>query len=146
MGTTMTRERHTPVRTRRWPSRSASGAAATAIGIVLLVIAIVALARSGLGDLTAPAVAVGPFVRTPLFGLVELALGVIALATAADRDVHGASTLAILTGVAGLVWLIEPAAFAGVLGVTVATGWLYVAVAAVLLTGVALDSRRQPVE
>lgn len=144
MNTTTTQETR-PMRTttrRAWPTTSVSSLISGAVGIVLLVIGIVAVARAGLTDLTEPAVAVGPFVRTTLFGLIEIALGVIALATAADRDVRGASALAVVTGVAGIVWLIEPAAFASVLGMTVATGWLYVLVAAVLLVGVALDRRR----
>lgn len=142
---TTTTDQTRPMRTtarRRWPTTSVSSLLSGAVGIVLLVIGIVAVARAGLTDLTEPAVAVGPFVRTTLFGLIEIALGVIALATAADRDVRGASALAVVTGVAGIVWLIEPAAFAGVLGMTVATGWLYVLVAAALLVGVALDRRR----
>jgi hypothetical protein len=136
-------ERTAPMATTpRHTGPSVSSMVSGGVGIVLLVIGIVALARAGLGDLTSPAVAVGPFVRTPLMGLIELALGVIALATAADRDVRGASALAVVTGVAGIVWLIESAAFAGVLGITAATGWLYLLIAVALLVGVAVDRRR----
>lgn len=124
-----------------WPG-SASSIASGAVGVVLLVIGIVAVARAGLGDLTSPAVAVGPFVRTTLMGLIEIVLGVIAMATAADRSIRGASALAVVTGVAGIVWLIESAAFAGALGLTVATGWLYVVIAAALLAAVAVDRSR----
>lgn len=141
---TVTREIRT---TRRGAPRgtSASSIASGVVGVTLLVIGIVAVARAGLGDLTSPAVTVGPFARTPLFGLVEIALGLVAMATAADRDIRSASTLAVVSGVAGIVWLIEPNAFAGVLGMTGATGVLYVLIAVALLATVAVDRRRQPV-
>lgn len=144
MSSTVTREL---ARTRRrggWPG-SLSSVVSGLVGVVLLVIGIVAVARAGLGDLTSPAVAVGPFVRTPLFGLIEIVLGLVALATAADRDVRGASVLAVVTGVAGIVWVIESGAFSGILGLTMATGWLYVAIAAALLVAVSVDRSRQAV-
>ena len=136
-----TREIHRTSPGSGWPA-SMSSVVSGIVGVVLLVIGIVALARTGLDDLTSPAVAVGPFVRTALFGLIEIGLGVIAMAMAADRSVRGASTLAVVTGVAGIVWLIESAAFSGVLGLTVATGWLYLAVAVALLVAVAVDRRQ----
>ncbi len=143
MSSTVTRElARTRTHTRSgWPG-SLSSVVSGVVGVVLLVIGIVAIARAGLGDLTSPAVAVGPFVRTPLFGLIEIVLGLVALATAADRDVRGASLLAVVTGVAGIVWLIESGAFSGILGLTVVTGWLYVAIAAALLVAVAVDRSR----
>ena len=142
MSSTATREiHHTSSPRTSWPG-SVSSIASGVVGVVLLVIGIVAVARAGLADLTSPAVAVGPFVRTALFGLIEIVLGVVAMATAADRDIRGASALAVVTGVAGIVWLIESAAFAGVLGLTVATGWLYVAIAIALLAAVAVDRRQ----
>ena len=67
------------------------------------------------------------------------------MATAADRDVRGAPALSVVTGAAGIVWLIESGAFSGILGLTVATGWLYVAIAAALLVSVVVDRSRQPV-
>lgn len=142
MSSSATREiHHTSSPRNSWPG-SVSSVTSGVVGVVLLVIGIVAVARAGLTDLTTPAVAVGPFVRTALFGLIEIALGVIALATAADRDVRGASALAVVTGVAGIVWLIESAAFSGLLGMTVATGWLYLAIAVALLVAVAVDRRQ----
>ncbi len=123
------------------PGPSASSVASGVMGIVLLVIAIVALARGGVSTLTTPVVTVGPFSLTPLFALIQMGLGAIALATAAERDVRGASALAVVTGVAGIVWLIEPAAFAGLLGAGSSTGGLYVTIAIALLVGVALDRR-----
>lgn len=141
MATTVTREMRTTTPRRR-TGMSASSIAAGGVGVILLVIGIVAVARAGLDSLTEPAVAVGPFARTTLFGLIEIALGAVAIATAADRDVRNASALAVVTGVAGIVWLIEPTAFAGLLGMTAATGVLYVLVALALLVGVAIDRRR----
>ena len=144
MSSTVTRELAATRTRSRWPG-SLSSVVSGIVGVLWLVIGIVAVARAGLGDLTSPAVAVGPFVRTPLFGLIEIVLGLVAMATAADRDVRGASALSVVTGVAGIVWVIESGAFAGLLGLTVATGWLYVAIAAALLVAVGVDRRRQPV-
>lgn len=141
MSTSVTREIHHTSPRGSWPG-SVSSITSGIVGVVLLVIGIVAVARAGLADLTSPAVAVGPFVRTALFGLIEIVLGVIAVATAADRDVRGASALAVVTGVAGIVWLIESAAFSGVLGLTVATAWLYLGIAIALLVAVAVDRRQ----
>lgn len=143
MDTSATREMHVTGSPRGGSTVSAAAIVSGVVGVVLLVIGIVALARAGVSDLTSPAVDVGPFTRTPLFGLIELLIGVLALATAAMRDVRGAAFLAVPIGVAGLVWLIEPAAFAGVLGMTITTGWLYVVVAAALLAAVAVDRQRQ---
>lgn len=136
-----TDDRTVMIRRDRRPIMSTSAIISGVVGTVLLVLAIVALARTGIpaDDVTAPVVTVGPFARTPLFGLIELVVGLLALAAAADRDVRGALFLAVITGVFGIVWLIEPGAFNGVLGVTAATGWLYVAVAVALLVAVALD-------
>lgn len=144
MATRVTRETSPARSTSGWPHRSASSLVSAGVGILLLVIGIVALARAGLSDLTAPVVPVGPFTLTPLFALIELALGAIALTTAAERDVGAASALAVVTGVAGIVWLIEPAAFVGVLGTGATTGALYVAISVVLLVSVAMDRRSQP--
>ena len=142
MSSSATREiHHTSSPRTSWPG-SVSSITSGVVGVVLLVVGIVAVARAGLADLTSPAVAVGPFVRTALFGLIEIALGVIAMAMAADRSVRGASVLAVVTGVAGIVWLIESAAFAAVLGMTTATGWLYLAIAVALLVAVAVDRRQ----
>lgn len=129
-------------RRRRRPRPSAPSALAAILGGILLVIGIVALARAGLSQgFLEPAVTVGPFTRTPLFALIELVLGMVGLATAADADVRSAVVLAVLTGVAGIVWLIEPGAFHGALGVTTATGWLYVLCSAMLLGSVAAVQR-----
>ena len=127
-----------------WGPVSISSLVSGAVGILLLVIGLVAIARAGLGDITSPAVAVGPFTRTALFGLIELGLGAVFLATAAEREIRGASVMAVVTGVPGLVWLIEPTAFAEVLGMSMATGWLYLAISVALLAGVAVERRGQP--
>ena len=132
-------------RRRARPRPSTPSVVAAILGGLLLVIGIVALARAGLSQgFTEPAVAVGPFTRTPLFALVELVLGVLGLATAADADVRSAVVLAVLTGVPGIVWLLEPGAFQPALGVTAATGWLYVLFSAVLLGAVAATQRSRP--
>lgn len=132
--------------THRWPRVSVSSLLAGAVGVLLLVLGILALARTGIpaDDLTTPAVAIGPFTRTALMGLIEIVAGMLALAAAADRAVGGAAFLGVIAGVFGIVWIIEPGAFNAALGVGTTTGWLYVLIATALLTAVALDRLRSP--
>jgi hypothetical protein len=131
----------------RWPHVSVSSLLAGAVGVLLLVMGILALARTGIpaDDLTTPAVAIGPFTRTALMGLIEIVAGMLALAAAADRAVGGAAFLGVIAGVFGIVWIIEPGAFNSALGVGTTTGWFYVIIAAMLLTAVALDRLRSAV-
>ena len=68
MSSTVTRELAATRTRSSWPG-SLSSVVSGIVGVLWLVIGIVAVARAGLGDLTSPAVAVGPFVRTPLLGL-----------------------------------------------------------------------------
>lgn len=108
----------------------AVGMVAGTAGVVLLVIGLVTLARSGIPaqDLTQPTVQVGPFGRSPLMGIIEIMGGLSFLAAAADRNTSGLSLLGLLALVFGVVWLIEPGAFQPALGIGRSTAWLYVAV------------------
>ncbi|MEX0869402.1 MAG: hypothetical protein WD011_06990 [Nitriliruptoraceae bacterium] len=109
-----------------------------AAGVVLLVIGIVALARTGIpaDTLTAPTAGVGPFTRTPLMAIIEILLGVLLLSAAASRDVDSLTGIGLVMLVFGIVWLIEPGAFTRLLGVGRETAAFYLVVGALgLATG-----------
>lgn len=98
------------------------------LGVVILVIGVVTVARTGIPsqDLTAASTAVGPFSRTTLMGIIEVILGLLLIA--AGSTGNGLRGLGLVFSVFGLVWIIEPGAFQGALGITRATGWLYLLV------------------
>jgi len=56
-----------------------------AIGIFLIVIGAVGLARAGVHHIDSPTVAVGPFMMTPLLAVVNLAIGLLGLIGATGR-------------------------------------------------------------
>lgn len=108
-----------------------------AVGVWLLVVGLVALARTGLTEIefTSPVVEVMGLTATPLLAGLLLVVGLMVLllstGTVEDRSLRllGA-TIAII----GAVWLIEPAAFAPLLATERAHGTWTIA------TGVALSA------
>ncbi len=106
---------------------AAAGFVGATFALVTLVVAIVAIARAGidLDALTATSATVGPFTRTTLMALIELAFGMSLLGAAVDSDRRGVTVLGFVALLFGLVWLIEPGAFQGALGVNTATAWYY---------------------
>ena len=121
-----------------WRDRVAGGpdpaaVIGTIVGVFLLVIAIVTLARTGIpaNDLTAGQTVVGWFTRTPLMGIIELLAGLAFLGLGTAGDGRGLAFLGLVAFVFGIVWLIEPGAFQSALGIGRPTAWLY------LLIGIA---------
>ena len=109
-----------------------------AIGVLLLVIGLVTLARTGVPteSFTEPVTSVGPFARSPLMGIIEILIGVLMISSAAGADASSVTALGLVSLVFGLVWLIEPGAFGDLLGIGRETAVLYLAIAAAcLLTG-----------
>lgn len=100
------------------------------IGIFFLVMGLVALVRGGFGNLTSPEVSVAGFGHTPLFAILEAAVGAMWVGAASGpwSARAGMLQLAVLSFVFGLVVVIEPGALSGSLGVSESTGWLYAAV------------------
>lgn len=112
-----------------------AGAIGSILGVIILVIGVVTVARTGIpaNDLTAASTAVGPFSRTTLMGIIEVVLGLLLIG--AGSTGNGLRGLGLVFSVFGLVWLIEPGAFQGALGITHATGWLYLLVGLLALAG-----------
>jgi hypothetical protein len=109
-----------------------------AVGVLLVVIGVVALARTGfaLAELTSATATVGPFDRTPLMAIVEIVLGLSIIGASLSVDRGGLIGVGVLALILGLVLVIEPGAFVGALGAGVTTGILYVLVGvACLLAG-----------
>ncbi|MDX1510509.1 MAG: hypothetical protein R3249_04130 [Nitriliruptorales bacterium] len=113
-----------------------SGILAFLGGLVFGVMGLVGLARAGFDmPLTSPVVTVGWLDQTAIlaFGHVLLGLALAAVGSAAGRDRSGVLFLSGALVVVGLVFLIEPGAFADFLGATEAHGLTYALTGAVLL-------------
>lgn len=106
-----------------------------AVGVVLLVIGLVTLARVGIPaeSFTEPTTNVGPFTRTPLMGIIEILLGVLVVAASATGDKGSTTAIGLIALVFGIVWVIEPGAFGELLGVGRESALLYVLLGALTL-------------
>lgn len=117
------------VRSGRWsPAQFIS----SAIGIFLTVLGGIALSRTGLGELTSPETTVFGFGHTPLLGIIEVGLGVLLMIQAVSAFVSRSMLIALGAVLAafGLIVLIEPATLNEWLGVSRASGWLYLGLGA----------------
>jgi hypothetical protein len=105
------------------------------VGVLLLVLGLVALARTGIPSesLLEPTTTVGPFTRTPLMAIIEIILGAVVLAGSASGDRGSMTGVGLIALVMSLVWLIEPGAFQGALGVGRESAVLYLLLGAVCL-------------
>jgi hypothetical protein len=114
------------------------------IGGLLLVIGLVALARTGIPaeNLTEPTTTVGPFSRTPLMAIIEILAGLLVVAASVSADRGALYATGFLFLVFGIVWMIEPGAFQQALGVGRETAILYVLVGVVSLVGAMLAGPR----
>lgn len=114
------------------------------IGAVLLVIGLVALARTGIpaDNLTQPETTVGPFTRTPLMAIIEILAGLLVVAASVSADRGALYGIGFVFLVFGLVWIIEPGAFRDALGVGRETAILYLVVGIVSLVGAVLAGPR----
>lgn len=109
--------------------------AASVLGALLLVIGIVALARTGVpaDGLIETTASVGPFTRTPLMAILEIALGLIIVVASATGEKGSLLGVGVVSLVFGIVWLIEPGAFGELLGVGRSSAVLYLLVGLVVL-------------
>lgn len=107
---------------------------AWAAGLHLVVSGLVVLARSGFAEpsLFSPVVEVAGLGATPLLGGLLIAVGAGSLTVATGEvDERGLRIGGVLLGVVGVVWLIEPDAFAPYLGIDAANGAAAVLIGAV---------------
>lgn len=105
-------------------------------GIYLLISGLVALARAGFADIRVfePAVQVGGFSMTPLLAFIAIIVGLLLLAGGTGEVQEGALRFGgAVLGVVGIVWLIEPGAFAPYLGITEANGMQHLIIGAALI-------------
>lgn len=106
-----------------------------AVGVVLVVIGLVALARTGIpmDTITRPVASVGPFSRTPIMAIIEIVFGVVLIGASASSDVGSVTGIGLIALVFGIVWLIEPGAFRTLLGVGRETAVMYLVVGGTLV-------------
>jgi hypothetical protein len=100
---------------------------AALLGGFLVVLGVIALARSGLDSWTAPTELVWGFGHTPLMAVIEILLGLGMLA-AVSNPFTAKTTLAglgALMAVFGAIVLLEPAVFDDLLGANRRMGLLY---------------------
>lgn len=111
--------------------------ATSVVGVTMLVMGAVALARTGIPadlDLTAGHVNVGWLHHTPLLAIVHLVIGATLIPAGWYLWLDERATSVGMIGiVAGLVFWIEPDAFHNALGIHTAHGVTYVAVGATLV-------------
>lgn len=137
--TTDTRNQTTHETTRRVVDRKAWSPAqflAGAIGLFLIVMGGVAVARTGLaGGLTTDTVQVFGFGHTALWGLIELVIGLLFAGAAAGpwEAKRSLGSLGALGLAFGIIVLIEPGPFTDGLGFGTATGALYTGIGAASL-------------
>jgi uncharacterized membrane protein HdeD (DUF308 family) len=107
----------------------------SAIGILLVVLGLVALARTGFAfdAMTTTTSSVGPFERTPLMAVIEVAIGLSVIAASLSADRGGLIGVGVLALIFGLVVVIEPGAFVEALGASATSGLLYVLIGIGLL-------------
>jgi hypothetical protein len=110
--------------------------AAWAIGLALIVGGLVAVARAGFDDLGLfePVVDVGGQPATPLLALLWLLIGAVLLAAATGSVAEQRLRIAgVVFAIVGLVFMIEPDAFAEYLGVDASSGSAMLVAGAVLI-------------
>ncbi len=108
---------------------------ALVIGLTYVVLGGVALARTGFNFSPYTYTVVAGMPHTAVLGIIEIAFGVLVLASAAkpgiDRGVMNLAGTFALAG--GLIVAIQPASFQRVLGANAGNGWLFVITGVVLL-------------
>lgn len=120
---------------------------AMAFGLALIVMALVALVRTGLpsGSWTEPVVMVGWLAHTPLLALIHLVAGAMLAAAGAAPVLErsGELTIATIAGVFGVVLLIEPSAFSASLATSSTHGSTYLVGAVALFLAAELGPLRR---
>ncbi|HEX6945907.1 MAG TPA: hypothetical protein VF246_00925 [Acidimicrobiia bacterium] len=99
------------------------------LGVFLLVMGGVALARTGLSSLTGETATVFGFEHTTLMGLIDVVAGLLFLVAAAAISVRGQLTgVSLLAAAFGAVMMIEPDSLSEALGGGTDLGLVYVVV------------------
>ncbi len=118
---------------------------AMVIGIGLVVIGSVAMARGGFSDVLNHTTVAGLH-HTPLLGFLELVFGLLTIASAAASvgglfPWSGRGMMTFLGGIMlafGLIVVIEPSSFHSTLGMHATNGWLYTFVGAIMIVAAIL--------
>lgn len=108
---------------------------AWAIGLAMVVLGLVAIARAGFAEigLFDPVVEVAGLAATPLLALLWLLVGVLLIAAATGEvDDRGLRITGVVLGVVGVVWAVEPGAFEPYLGISARAGIVLLAKGAAL--------------
>jgi len=104
------------------------------VGLALLVIGLIAMVRAGFdGPMDDPVVNVIGFTHTATLGVIEAAVGLLLLISAAMRSRGGAMFFGLVLGVGGIVGAVQTDSFRRSLALESGLAWLAVAAAAVVV-------------
>jgi len=104
------------------------------IGLALLVIGLIAVARAGLdGPMDQPVVEVLGFTHTALLGIIEAALGLCLLICAAATSRAGAIFFGLVLAVAGVVGAVQTSTFRRTLALESSFAWIAAAAGGVVV-------------
>jgi len=104
------------------------------VGIVLMIVGLVALARAGVdGPMDQPVVKVLGFTHTATLGLIEVGIGLCLLIAAAATSKSAAIFFGLILGIGGVVGAVQTASFRHSLALQSGLAWLAVVAALVVV-------------
>jgi uncharacterized membrane protein HdeD (DUF308 family) len=102
------------------------------VGVALVVVGLIAMVRAGLdGPMDDPVVSVAGFTHTATLGIVEAAIGLCLLLSAAVRSRGAAVFFGLVLGIGGIVGAVQTDSFRRSLALE--SGWAWITVAAAAL-------------
>jgi len=113
------------------------------IGLALTIVGLIAMARAGLdGPMNQPVVSVIGFNHTATLGVLEAAIGICLLISAAATSRSAATFFGIVLGIGGVVGAVQTDSFKGNLALESGLAWLAV-IAAIIVVVVSLVMPRK---
>ncbi|MEP7202262.1 MAG: hypothetical protein ABI894_06605 [Ilumatobacteraceae bacterium] len=111
-------------------------------GLVLLLAGLIAIVRGGFdGKMSDPVVQVAGFSHTTTLGLIEIAIGLALLISAATRSRSGEIFFGAVLGIAGFVGAVQTESFKNSLALESSMAWLAVIVGVVVVLAALLLPR-----
>jgi len=112
------------------------------VGLVLLVMGLIAITRNGFdGPMSDPHKEVLGFTHTTTLGLIECAIGLFLLISAAARSRAGEMFFGVVLGIAGFVGAVQTSSFEKNLALESSLAWLAVVAGAVVVLAALLMPR-----
>lgn len=104
------------------------------VGLALIVVGLLAITRAGVnGPMNSPVVKVFGFTHTATLGIIETALGVLLLVSAAAMSRAASVFFGLVLGVGGIIGAVQTSSFKKSLALESDFAWIAVAAAAVVV-------------